>query len=49
MKMRHRKAAVMARIKANNKHIWFVAPFLKQFHKLKALNDRINAALERFK
>lgn len=47
MKIRQRKAAVMARIKANNKHIWFVAPFLKQFHKLKARNDRIASLVRR--
>lgn len=49
MKMRQRKAIVMAMIKAKNQHIWFVAPFIKRFHELKAKNDRIRAAVERFK
>ena len=49
MKIRKRKAVIMARLMVNNKTTWYIAPFLKQFHKLKARNDRINAALERFK
>ena len=49
MKMRQRKAVIMARIMVNNKTTWYIAPFLKRSQELKARNDRINAALERFK
>jgi hypothetical protein len=49
MKIRKRKAVVLAMIKAKNSASWFIAPFLKRFHELKARNDRIRAAVERFK
>ena len=49
MKMRQRKAVIMARLMVNNKTTWYIAPFIKRSQELKAKNDRINAALERFK
>ena len=49
MKMRQRKAVIMARLMVNNKTTWYIAPFIKRSQELKARNDRINAALERFK
>ena len=49
VKMRQRKAVIMARLMVNNKTTWYIAPFIKRSQELKAKNDRINAALERFK
>ena len=46
MKMRQRKHLVLARLKDKNQWDWRVAPFIKQFHELKAKNERI-AALTR--
>jgi hypothetical protein len=47
LKIRKRKAVVLAMIKAKNSASWFIAPFLKRFHELKAKNDRIAAILRR--
>lgn len=49
LKIRKRKAVIMARLMVNNKTTWYIAPFIKRSQELKARNDRINAALERFK
>lgn len=49
LKVRHRKAVVLAMIKAKNQTDWFIAPFIKRSIELKARNDRIKTALERFK
>ena len=47
MKIRKRKAVIMARLMANNKTAWYIAPFIKRSQELKARNDRIAALIRR--
>jgi len=46
MKMRQHKHLILARLKANKKYIWFVAPLMVRSAIIRKTNERIRAIVD---
>jgi len=46
MKMRQRKHLILARLKANKKYTWFVAPLMVRSAMIRKTNERICAIVD---